>query len=85
MAIKAGYLMKRNEQGQWQRRYICTVPHLFLYYFDSDSSDAPRAVIDLELYTNISRHKNFLKVAATNEEKMRYDTCLIPSYIKLQI
>jgi hypothetical protein len=63
--------MKRNEQGQWQRRYICTVPHLFLYYFDSDSSESPRGVIDLELFNNISRNKNFLKVAPLHEDKMR--------------
>ena len=71
LAVKSGYLMKRNEQGQMQRRYICTVPHLFLYYFDSDSSETPRGVIDLELFNNISRHRNTLKVATNDEEKMR--------------
>ena len=70
-------MMADTEQGQWQKRYICTVPHLFLYYFDSDSADSPRGVIDLELYTNITRHKNTLKAATTDEEKMRYVVFLL--------
>lgn len=77
LSIKSGYLMKRNEQGQWQKRYLCTVPHMFLYYFDSDSSEQPRGIIDLELYTNISRYKNSLKIASVNEEKMRYSAYIL--------
>lgn len=50
---------------------------MFLYYFDSDSADSPRGVIDLELYTNITRHKNTLKAATTDEEKMRYVVFLL--------
>jgi len=34
--------MKKNEQGMYQRRYVCIVPHTFMYYFDSDTSEAPR-------------------------------------------
>lgn len=66
--------MKRNEQGQYQRRFICTVPHLFLYYFDSDTSDAPRGIIDLELYTNISTNNNTLKLASIQEDRLRFTT-----------
>ena len=48
-------MRKKNEQGIWEKRFVCTVPHLFLYYYQSDSSDVPRGIIDLELYTNIQR------------------------------
>ena len=50
-AIQSNHMMKRNEQGVWQKRYVCLVPHLFLYYFDSDQSETPRGVIDLEYFT----------------------------------
>jgi len=36
LSSKHGWLFKRNEQGVWQRRYCCVVPHTFLYYFDSE-------------------------------------------------
>jgi len=52
-AIKSGYLMKRNKQGQYHRRYVCTVPHMFLYYFDNEMSDSPHGIIDLELFSKI--------------------------------
>ena len=51
-SIQCNHMMKRNEQGVWQKRFVCIVPHLFLYYFDSDQSDSPRGVIDLEYFTN---------------------------------
>ena len=62
LAVKSGYLMKRNEQGNWQQRYVCIVPHCFLYYFDEEGSESPRGIIDLEIYTNISREENTLKM-----------------------
>lgn len=34
LAVKSGWLFKRNEQHVWQARYCCVVPHTFLYYFD---------------------------------------------------
>ena len=46
-AIKTGYMFKKNEQGQWQERYVCTVPHIFLYYFESETSDSPRGFVHL--------------------------------------
>lgn len=68
LSIKSGFMMKRNEQGQWQKRFMCTVPHMFLYYFDSDSSEVPRGVIDLELYNSISKERNgVLKLSGSNE------------------
>jgi len=53
LATRSGYLMKRNEQGQYHRRFVCTVPHMFLYYYDNEMADGPRGIIDLELYTKI--------------------------------
>ena len=82
LSSKSGYLLKRNEQGQWQRRYICTVPHLFLYYFDSETSESPRGVIDLELYDNITRPiRKLLTMAATTDEKIRYDLVRFLVYV----
>ena len=52
-ATKSGYLKKLNEQGQFHRRFVCTVPHMFLYYFENEMADSPRGIIDLELYTKI--------------------------------
>ncbi|KAJ1394667.1 hypothetical protein B484DRAFT_407815, partial [Ochromonadaceae sp. CCMP2298] len=71
LAAKSGYLRKRNEQGQWQSRFLCTVPHMFLYYFDSETAEAPRAVIDLEMYHNVTRTNNTLKLATFDEQNMR--------------
>ena len=33
LSILSDYIVKKNEQGAWNRRYACLVPHLFLYYF----------------------------------------------------
>jgi hypothetical protein len=71
LAAKSGYLRKRNEQGQWQSRFLCTVPHMFLYYFDGETAEAPRAVIDLEMYHNVTRTNNTLKLATFDEENVR--------------
>ena len=35
LSSKAGWLVKRNEQHVWQRRWCCVVPHTFLYYFEA--------------------------------------------------
>eukprot|EP01031_Cornospumella_fuschlensis_P033956 gene33956-41092_t len=67
LAVKAGYLMKRNEQGNWQNRFLCVVPHMFLYYYDNDMGEAPRGVIDLELYTNVTREDGVLKVMPSDD------------------
>lgn len=32
-------MLKKNEQGAWQRRYCCLVPHTFLYYFESKDAE----------------------------------------------
>ena len=53
-AVKSGYLQKKNEHGVFQKRFLCSVPHTFLYYYESDTADSPRGVIDLELYTQIA-------------------------------
>lgn len=75
LAIKSGYLHKRNEQGTWQKRFICLVPHTFLYYYDNDTSDNPRGIIDMELYTNLSveGHSNdTIKMSTLDETSQRY-------------
>ena len=36
LANKSGWLVKRNEQQVWQRRWCCVVPHTFLYYFEAE-------------------------------------------------
>jgi len=36
LATKCGWLVKRNEQHIWQRRWCCVVPHTFLYYFEAE-------------------------------------------------
>mmetsp|Transcript_21771 Transcript_21771/g.62428 ORF Transcript_21771/g.62428 Transcript_21771/m.62428 type:complete len:1128 (-) Transcript_21771:120-3503(-) len=35
LSSKSGWLVKRNEQHVWQRRWCCVVPHTFLYYFEA--------------------------------------------------
>jgi hypothetical protein len=73
MSVKSGFLLKRNEQGTWQRRYLCIVPHMFLYYFDHDMSESPRGVIDLELYTNVMRDEGGILRLTTGEDgPLRY-------------
>jgi myosin heavy subunit len=70
LSTKAGVLLKRNEQGLWQKRYVCIVPHMFLYYFDNENSESPRGVIDLHLFTNLSiegSDGNILKLAPPPE------------------
>ena len=70
LSTKAGILLKRNEQGLWQKRFVCIVPHMFLYYFDSENSESPRGVVDLHLFTNLSiegADGNILKLAPPPE------------------
>ena len=69
-SIKTGWLDKRNEQGIFQKRFICIVPHLFMYYFESEKSDVPKGVIDLQYYTDISiegSEYDTLKLSTNNE------------------
>ena len=67
LAILSNHLQKRNEQGNWQQRYACLVPHLFLYYFESETSSSPRGVIDLEYFTNCSVNEDGVLVVAPTE------------------
>jgi len=55
LSSKHGYLTKRNESSTYTRRYCCIVPHTFLYYFESPSSESPTGIIDLECYTGVER------------------------------
>ena len=65
---------KKNEQGQYQKRFICAVPHTFLYYYENEYSENPRGIIDLELYMKLSIEDDFklLKMATMDENCQRY-------------
>lgn len=64
--------MKKNESGSFQRRFVCLVPHLFLYYFDNEMSEAPRGIIDLELLNNISSEpNNVIKLSTGDDDNWR--------------
>ena len=66
LAIRSGHMSKRNEQGSWSKRFVCMVPHMFLYYFDNDQSESPRGVVDLEYFTNFNvNDENILTVSAS--------------------
>ncbi len=72
LAVKSGFLLKRNEQGHWQKRFLCIVPHTFLYYFDNEMAESPRGVIDLELYHHIIRDENQgLKLSISDDDHLR--------------
>jgi hypothetical protein len=72
LSVRSGFLMKKNEQGQFQRRFVCMVPHMFLYYFENEMSEAPRGVIDMELLHNISSEpNNVIKLATEDEDHWR--------------
>jgi len=43
LSTKSGWLIKRNEQNVWQRRWCCVVPHSFLYYFEAEPIEAAAA------------------------------------------
>ena len=75
--IKSGKLMKRNEQGAWQPRHMCLVPHTFLYYFDEVDNNVPRGIIDLEYYTHMKIEENDMLTLIPPE-----DTNLRPFYLK---
>ena len=79
-ASKCGYMMKRNEQGQFHRRFVCTVPHMFLYYFDNEMADAPKGIIDLELFTKIEIESDneTIKLSTQDENGLR------PYYLQLK-
>ncbi|GMI47941.1 hypothetical protein TrCOL_g8874 [Triparma columacea] len=56
LSTHSGWLEKKDESGNWNLRFVCAVPHTFLYYFSSDSPSAtPCGIIDLECYTNVIR------------------------------
>ncbi|KAL7489696.1 hypothetical protein ACHAW6_015441 [Cyclotella cf. meneghiniana] len=41
LSSKCGWLVKRNEQHVWQKRWCCVVPHTFLYYFEAGPEVKP--------------------------------------------
>jgi hypothetical protein len=73
LALKRAFIFKRNEQGVYNKKLVCTVPHMFLYYYDSELSEAPRGVIDLYYYTDMSVEGdgNILKIAAPEETGLK--------------
>jgi hypothetical protein len=75
LGSKSGHLIKRNEQGVWQKRFVSVVPHTFLYYFDSDVAEAPRGVIDLHFYNSVvieGMKQNILKLSGPDDSNLRY-------------
>lgn len=67
LSVRSGVISKRNEQGNWQSRFVCLVPHTFLYYFEDEKAESPRGIIDLEMYTNLSIEGNdILKISTNN-------------------
>ena len=61
--------MKRNEQGVWNKKMMAIVPHMFMYYFDNDTADFPRGVIDLHYYTDFEvENGNILIISAPGTE-----------------
>ena len=68
-ASKCGYMMKRNEQGEFRRRFVCTVPHMFLYYFDNEIADSPKGIIDLELFTKIEIESDNETIKLSTQEE----------------
>lgn len=62
LALKNSSLMKRNEQGVWQKRQICILNHMFLYYYENENSDLPKGVIDLHLYQDLSIEGNDMNI-----------------------
>ena len=61
----------------WQKRYCCLVPHMFLYYYESDVADSPRGIIDLEYFTNLDiQNENVLKISTPSGVTSRYDNPL---------
>ena len=46
-------LLKRDERGAWQRRYCALVPQTLLFYYDDETSDDARGIIDLEYYGDV--------------------------------
>ena len=46
---------------------MCIVPHMFLYYFDNEQAEAPRGIIDLELYHNTEREENGIRLVPADE------------------
>mmetsp|Transcript_2362 Transcript_2362/g.7285 ORF Transcript_2362/g.7285 Transcript_2362/m.7285 type:complete len:566 (-) Transcript_2362:91-1788(-) len=71
LGIISGFLTKRNEQHSWQRRFCALVPQSFLYYFEDESADSPRGIIDLEFYTDISAQPNNVVKLATADGSHR--------------
>ncbi len=53
-SIRSDSLMKRTDQGTWQKRFAALVPHTFLYLFDNEYAEGPHEVLDMDIYTNIT-------------------------------
>lgn len=80
LSTKSGYLLKMNEQGQFHRRFICVVPHMFLYYFDNEMADNPRGIIDLELFTKVEIEPDNETIKLSTQD----DIGLRPYYLQLK-
>ena len=86
LGTKCGWLVKRNEQHVWQKRWCCVVPHTFLYYFEAspaptktDKDDSDNDIQTHEVWsggginTNIAIFTNLDQEALNNAVKDGYE------------
>lgn len=46
---------------------------MFLYYFDNDTADSPRGIIDLEYFTNLDiQNENVLRISTPSGVSARF-------------
>lgn len=69
--------------GTYQKRFVCIVPHMFLYYYDVDSNNnsnnsAPRGVIDLQYFNKVKLegpNRNILKLESDHTNRFVFVPC----------
>jgi len=81
LAVKDGWLVKRNEQHVWQRRYCCVVPHTFLYYFEAEPNWIDEG--DSNGYEGSADSKSKLYVAGGKETEDRNNAAIIEDQDRL--
>jgi PH domain. len=67
LSVKSGWLVKRNEQHVWQRRWCCVVPHMMLYYFEAEP----------EMNSNDDCDENSCHVTASGGGVYRSDALIV--------
>lgn len=69
-ASRSGFLRKQadNEPGAWNRYFFVIKSSTMLYYFNSETDEAPRGVIDLEFLADVKRNSDCLQRAVGGSE-----------------